>query len=337
MYDAKMSSLRVIVKSAYALQKLRIQTGLRLCANLRAKLKESTPPDEDMLDDEKEELSPKAKQLIKDLYTAYRRLTDGAAKRRSLPREEGFTGEGVISDFAELVIVHSYFELERQEREQFSLLGEVLETIPIYQQWLRDQIGIGPAMAGVLIAYFNINKATYPSQFWAFAGLDVGPPIDGFPLARCRRKEHLVEREYVDRHGETKTKMSTTFDPWVQSKLMGALSTSLIRQGSPYRRFYDNYRHRIETDPARTHGTLADKKKARKAGESGEHIWHPLRIHRASLRYMTKQFVADFWRRWREVEGLPTRPTYQEEKLGHKHHDEPPPRAPKQPPEEATI
>jgi len=308
-----------MVKSAYALQKLRIQTGLRLCANLRAKLKDEAPT-ETLVDADAEDLSADAKKLIKDLYAAYRRLTDGVAKRRTLPAERGFQGEGVISDFAELVIAHSYFELERQEREQFRLMGEVLDTIPVYKHWLGKQVGIGPAMAGVLVTYFDINKASYPSQFWAFAGLDVGPPINGVHLARSRRKEHLVERSYVDRNGETKTKMSTTFDPWLQSKLMGALAVSLIRLNSPYRSYYDYYRHRIESDPNRMKGTLKDKKKLRDAGESGENLWHPLRIHRASLRYMVKQFLADFWRQWREIEKLPTRPRYQEQYLGHRHH-----------------
>jgi hypothetical protein len=162
-----------------------------------------------------------------------------------------------------------------------------------------------------------------PSQFWAIAGLDVGPGIATDPdnkLGRSRRKEHLIEREYVDRNGEVKTKMSTTFDPWLQSRMLGVLGGSLLRSGSPYRKHYDAYRHRIETDPARRKGTLADKKKEWKAGNKTESIWHPLRIHRASQRYMVKQLLADFWRAWRELEGLPTVPTYHEAVLGHKHH-----------------
>src|SRR5262245_13294634 len=192
-YDPKIRSLRVTVKSAYALQKLRMQTGLRLCANLRAKLK-GTVGDDGLLDPETEELSADAQKLIAELYVVYKRLTDGVAKRRTLPRERGFVGESIISDFAELVIAHTYFEILRQEREQFRLLGEVLDTLPIYVHWLKPQEGIGPAMAGILVTYFDIHKADYPSKFWAFSGLDVGPPINGVSMARSRRKEHLVER-----------------------------------------------------------------------------------------------------------------------------------------------
>jgi len=258
-------------------------------------------------------------KLIDELRGIYARLTDGVARNRTLPKREGFVGDGVVSDFTELVLIHQYFTVEKQEREQFRLLGETLELVPVFTGWLRDQVGIGPALAAVLVTWFDINKATRPSQFWAFAGLDVAP-IDG--LARSRRKNHLVERKYIDRAGDEKTKMSTTFDPWLLSRLLGVLGGSLLRSGSPYRQHYDNYRHRIETDTARPKGTLLDKKKMRAAGqiEEAEKLWHPLRIHRASMRYMVKQFIADFWRQWRLIEGLPVVPTYHEAVLGHVHH-----------------
>lgn len=302
-------ALRLMTRGAYSLQKLRIQTGLRLCANFRDKLKESG---EIKIDDDEDELSEKAKKIIDILKQDYRRLTEGVARNRTLPRREGFKGEGVISDFTELVLIHQYESLERQEREHFRHIGEALDGVPIWLEWLEEQRGIGPAMGAVLVTSFDIHKAVRPSQFWAISGCDVGP--DG--LARSRRKEHLVEREYKAKDGTTKTKMSTTFDPWLQSRMLGVLGGSLLRSESPYRKYYDRYRHRLETDPARRKGTLLDKKKARAAGESGEDIWHPLRIHRASMRYMVKQFLADFWRAWRLCESLPVVPTYHEAKQG---------------------
>jgi len=41
-----MNALRLMTRRAYALQHLRIQTGLRLCANFRDKLKESVEEEE---------------------------------------------------------------------------------------------------------------------------------------------------------------------------------------------------------------------------------------------------------------------------------------------------
>ena len=318
-----LNALRLMTKGAYDLQMLRMQTGLRLCSNFRAKLKTE---EVDGVESDTGELGEKAQNIIKQLKTDYALLTQGVAKNRTLPLREGFVGHGVISDYTELALVHQYATLEKQEAQHFRQLGEALSEVPVFDRWLQHQIGIGPAMAAVLVTYFNINIAVRPSQFWAIAGLDVGP--DG--LHRSRRKEHLIEREYKAKDGSIKKRLSTTFDPWLQARILGVLGTSLLRTGSPYRRHYDNYRHRLENDPNRRKGTLKDKKTDRDNGIIDETIWHPLRIHRASMRYMVKQFIADFWRRWREVEGLPVVPRYHEAILGHVHHgpDEVPPLQP---------
>lgn len=321
--DEVIRALRVMTRGAYALQKLRIQSGLRLCANFRDKLKLEADPNAEP-PEEGEELSEKALKLIDELKAIYGKLTEGVAKNRTLPKREGFIGLGVVSEFTELVLIHQYLGIEKQEKEQFRLLTETLEMVPIYNSWLKHQKGIGPTLAAVLLSWFDITKAPNPSKFWAYAGLDVVSQVDG--LARSRRKEHLIEREYTDRNGEVKTKLSTTFDPWLQSRLLGVMGGSFLRTGSPYRKHYDDYRHRIETDPNRAKGTLADKKQLNQEGKTEESakLWHPYRIHRASIRYMVKQFIADFWRAWRLEEGLPVVPTYHEARRGYPHGGEPP-------------
>jgi len=45
--------------------------------------------------------------------------------------------------------------------------------------------------------------------------------------------------------------------------------------------------------------------------------WTKMHIHRAAMRYMIKQFLADLWVTWRELEGLPIREPYCFEKQGH--------------------
>jgi hypothetical protein len=354
--------LDLMTRGAYDLQKLRIQTGLRLCAQFHKKLKdsdiESEPEDEGLTtngivredgvesdvpdlegaDSEEEEDDPekkkkketekKAKKIINRLKKEYKRLTDGVARNRTLPRREGFTGTGVVSEFAELVMIHEYLELEKQERVQFRYIEEELITsgLRVYDDWLREQVGIGPALASILLTRYDIIIAERPSQFFALAGLDVGPGIATDPnnkLARSRRAEHLIDREYKAKDGTMKTKKSTTFDPWLQAKLLGVLGPSLMKARSPYKEHYDRYKHKIQTDPNRRKGTLAQKKKEWSEGKKTEEIWHKNRIHRASMRYMVKQFIGDFWRQWREAEGLPTVPPYHEAILGHQHYESP--------------
>jgi hypothetical protein len=182
-------ALRLMTRGAYAMQHLRIQTGLRLCANFRDKLKENVDQDEN---DDPDELSEKAQKIIDVLKADYRRLTEGVARNRTLPRREGFVGAGVISDFTELVLVHQYEALEKQEREHFRHLGEALEDLPIFTEWLDKQRGIGPAMAAVMVSYFDVRKAERPSQFWALAGLDVGPGLESDPHNKLARSRDYV-------------------------------------------------------------------------------------------------------------------------------------------------
>jgi hypothetical protein len=180
---------------------------------------------------------------------------------------------------------------------------------------------VGPAMAGILITYFNPHKAERPSQFWKYAGLDVGP--DG--LGRSRRKEHLVEVEYLDREGKVQTKMGLTYNPFLKTKLSKVLTTSFLRAtnpGSRWRKVYDNYKHRISTDPKRVKLSVGEWKKRREAGEDTRDLWPPGRIHNASLRYMLKMFLAEYWTSWRKLEGLPVVASYHEAVMGHVHHEE---------------
>src|SRR5882762_466960 len=123
-----------MVKGSYDLQALRMQAGLRLCANFRAKLKSET--EETELDDlPTDDLSPEALNVIKTLKDSYRRLTDGVAKNRTIPKEQGFKGDEVISSFTEIVLVDQYLALEKQETRQFGQLIHTLEHIPIYMEY----------------------------------------------------------------------------------------------------------------------------------------------------------------------------------------------------------
>ncbi|HEX8836274.1 MAG TPA: hypothetical protein VF748_05000, partial [Candidatus Acidoferrum sp.] len=77
--QADINHLRVMVRGAYDLQKLRIQMGLRLCANFRARLGTPEVSDEG-------ELSNEALGIIAQLKQSYGRLTDGVARNRTLPQ-----------------------------------------------------------------------------------------------------------------------------------------------------------------------------------------------------------------------------------------------------------
>jgi len=309
--DVLRSQLRAMTRGAYDLQRLRIQAGLRLCANFRSQQlgQEGGESEEDLDDD--------AKDILKELRQTYTRITDGIAEQvqeqeDATPHKRDvikarFKGDGLISDYTLYKLVSHYVSLEKVEREQFNSLTKVLEDFPIYMEFLLGVRGVGPAMAAVIISEFDITRAKYVSNMWSYAGLDVA--ADG--RGRSRRKEHLVKRQYIDAKGEPQERDSITFNPFLKTKLVGVLSGSFLKSGSSYNEHYYNYKNRIQS--RQSPGTN------RQPLPEGEQPWSKIRIHRAALRYMVKMFLIDLYVKWRTLEGLPVTKTYHEDKLGHVH------------------
>lgn len=275
-------TLRQMVRGTYDLQKIRIATGNRIAMNYLSKLGQEPGKE---LDDEE------AKKVLETIRAEYKRLTDGLVR---LPTPMRFKGTSIISEWTELALIAQWIDYERHEKQHFRRLEHVLVDYPVYTKYLKNVTGVGPAMAGVLIAEIDIAKARYPSSLWKYAGLDV---VNG--KGRSRHKEHLVDVEYVARDGTTQTKKSITYNPFLKTKLMGVLAPSFLRCGNEtYKKIYDDYKHRLE------------------------HKWPDatkFHRHKAALRYMMKMFLADYHTAWRSIEGLPTSNHYSEDKLDIKH------------------
>lgn len=274
--------VRMMVRSLYDLQELRIQTGNRLVANFRSKLGLDNDNDSD-------------EDMIKDIVSkSYERITDGI---QEISKRYKFDYDGVISDYAELVLADSYEGIKEKEENGFKKLKHLLEGIPIWEEFLKDVDGVGEAMAGVIISEMDPKKAPYPSSFWKYSGLDV---VNG--KGRSREEEHLREYEYEDSNGNTKTKKGLTFNPFLKTKLVGVLGPSFLKCGDKYKEIYYNYRNRIEN---------MDKHSDKSDGH----------IHNMSIRYAVKMFLKDLHLKWRELEGLKVPKPYHEAKLNHKHRN----------------
>lgn len=303
MSNYSKETIRSIVRGAYDLQKMRVQTGNRLVANFKARLGQAPGVSEEAaFDDEHAD-------FLKDLRADFDRITDGVlaipTMRQFRSRMDKLADEDkvLISNYAELTLSAQYFQLLRDEQEQFKRLGELVESTPLWQHFLKDVRGVGPAMAGVILSELDPHKAEYPSSFWKYAGLDVAPNADGVMQGRGKQACHLVDKEYTTRGGNTDTRKSITFNPWLKTKLVGVLGTVFIKQPadkSPYRQTYDNYKHRLKNMEAH-----ADKR--------------PAQIHAMAIRYMVKRFLVDLHMAWRAIEGLPVSKEYSEAKLGKVH------------------
>lgn len=275
-------------RSAYDLQKLRIQTGNRIVANFRDKLgMDAGEPDDDA-----------AQELMADLRKRYRRITDGIAR---VTRRPSYDYDGVITTYAEIALLDYYFSLAKREQSLFTALGDALKKCPIWNEFLDDVHGVGPAMGGVIVSEMDPHRAKHPSSFWSYAGLDVADDGRG----RSRREAHLVEHTYTDSEGNEQTRKGISFNPFLKTKLIGVLGPSFLRARSDdayYQDVYYRYRHRIEN-----RDDLQD--------ESDGHL------HNMAIRYMVKDFLIDLHIIWRDLEDLPVSKPYHVAKLGKDDHD----------------
>ena len=331
--------LRVMVRGAYAVQKLRIEMGNRMVGNFKVKIGQEPCTSE-------RELSTEAKRILADLREVYKKITDAMPARSSV---QHFKGEGLISTYTEWVLVDQYKRLEEAETKHFAQLAKVLEEFDIYTQWLRDVRAVGPAMAAVIISEIDITRSRYVSSIWCYAGLDVGRDGRG----RTKRKEHLVERGYTAKDGSEKTRMGITYNPFLKTKLIGVLGSGFLRAsrweecpdaavrdmpegtyrevavvdvddkpiGPPiyqrlteecrYAKAYYAHRHRLESHPVM--GVAHD-------GDKLEHgIVRPRWRHDRAVRVMVKEFLRDLYNVWRPMVGLEVMPCYSESKLGMVH------------------
>jgi hypothetical protein len=281
--------LKSITRGMYDVQKLRIQMGNRVVANFKTKIGQSPGDKESEISD------AEAKLLLKRLRQEYDRITDGLVR---FPTAKTFKGTEIISQFTELCLIDQYIKLVHAEDEHLKRLESVVKIDPLWCVFLDGVVGIGPAMAGVLLSEIDITKSRHPSSLWKYSGLDVAH--DG--AGRSRKKEHLEDSEYVDSEGEIKIKKGITYNPFLKTKLMGVIGSSFLRAGkdNKYSKIYYDYKNRIENHP-----NHKEKSKGQR--------------HQMATRYMVKQFLIDLYVAWRTLEGLPVSKPYHEAKLGHTH------------------
>jgi hypothetical protein len=308
------ADISTIVRGGYDLQKLRIQMGNRIVAQFKHKLGIKPGISED--DTEGNDMDAEGANILKELRTMYDKIMDGV---KSFPSPSRFKGEGLIGTFAELSLMAQYRGLEVNEHEAFHRLQGALAAVPLWNKYLKDVAGVGPAMAGVIISEIDITKARYASSLWKYAGLDVA--ADG--RGRSRRTEHQIKVDYKAKDGTIKQRNSITFNPFLKTKLVGVLGPCFIKQvdratGDPgkYRRIYLDYKHRMANH--NKYGEHNDGKK----DDEGRFITSKARRHNMATRYCVKMFLADLYTAWRTMEKLPVALPFAEAKLGmEKHHD----------------
>jgi len=297
--------IRALVRGWKDIQRLRIQVGGRIVANRKVQLGQEPGKRE-------KELSSEAKKILADLRVEHKRITDAFAGQRA--SYATFHGTDLIPSYTDMCLVEEYVTLVREEKKHLDSLEEMLPQHPIYNEFLKDIRGIGPAISAVLISEIDISKAQYPSSLWSFSGLAV--ESDG--RGTSRRKEHLRDIPYTDRHGKEKVRKGLVFNPLMKDMLLGIMVPCLIRAGNEkYCKIYRDYKHRLENHP--TYGIANDTARVKAAAEEGYMLSPKLHRDNMSKRYVCKAFLCSLHVKWRELAGLEVSKPYHEAKLGHQH------------------
>jgi len=226
-------------------------------------------------------------------------------------------------------------ELQALEKDIKRRIERAVGAHPVWEEWGQHVRGLGPFSLAVLLGEVDIERDDTVSSMWRYCGLHTG---EGRAARRARGR----------RGG---------YNPFLKT-FMWKVSTSFVRQRperSGYRRLYDLFKSRyaetrgsvprkVPLDEAvgdilaETMGPVRAGKKVKK--EDGtfqklkrycqEHgieevpvVWCPLHIHEAARRKVAKIFLAHLWEVWRRARGLPTRPPYAVEQLGHKDYMRP--------------
>lgn len=301
-----------VVSNFYDIQKLRIACGNRVVASFNIQLGQAPST-------KQEDMDAQSEKLIKLLRIEYSRITDAYVDKKDSIKariaEMRGTGEiDLIKTKLDYDLISEYCKLLEIEEQTSATLMSLVKEHPLYEAFFKGVLGCGHVMAAVCIAYFDPYKARYASSFWSYAGLNPVPFEDenGNMIHRANSKSYTVDREYVSRDGEVKTKKSITYNPTLKTKLLGVLAPCMIKAG--IRRNKETNAVTCRSVYATAYMDYKCRFKSKHPDASDPHA------NRAAIRYMIKLFVKDLWVAWREVEGLPVGTSYEQEYLGKAPH-----------------
>jgi hypothetical protein len=246
---------------------------------------------------------------------------------------------------AQMVLLESLhadmLALEKRTDKELVALGKAM---PIVDQ-LSQIEGIGFHLATLLVAGIKIERATTVSKLWRYCGYGVfhiahvaakgddkkygfirfsdplvktvknekkepGPDgkvhpwidkvvFDGKPVAQLM-EEGIVTKVVGPVHEQPIRGQRLHYDERLKTTVY-KIGASFMKRGTAYKRIYDEVKVYYQ-------GNRPEWEK-----DQSKRLHYDL----AARRKMEKVFLQHLWLRWRELVGLPTRPLYVAEKLGH--------------------
>jgi mRNA-degrading endonuclease YafQ of YafQ-DinJ toxin-antitoxin module len=301
--------LRVLIRSFYDIQKIRIMTGNRVVQSFKLQLGVRPSTKEESLKDDNKE----ADKIIQQIKKEYKLISEGMiSNKKSLKAtiKELSSEMKWIHNDKDHKLVEVYMDLKTKEDQIKFLISKEVENHGMWSYFFNTErcVGCGVLMSAVCLSYFDINKAKYEGSFIRYAGLDPvvvkGKKVIGYeedthkPIYSeeegyytvGRNRSILVESEYTDKNGETKVKKGLGYQADLHTMLLGRLGESFLKKpGCHYEQIYRGYRNRLNNHPTKKNMSDAQK-------------------HRISNRYMIVCFVKDLFAAWKKYqkEELPT-------------------------------
>lgn len=256
------------------------------------------------------------KLLVKTYYDfqEMRKRTDGRLKRKKdgTPQKisEKVNVDAIVdtSGMNKIALEQIAEDTREYEKNIIKMIQEAVRKEPLWKAFFEGVKGCGELMAAVMLSEFDIHKANTVSKMYAYAGLSPGKT---FGKKWNKEKTEIITTDTLVRQDKLTSGFLSPYNQWLRSKLIGVLAGSFLKCNSPYRKFYDNMRNRLEQEEWGEKSKKPSKKDNPRA----------LHQHNASLRYMIKMFLLDLYIAWRTMEGLPVREPYTEEYLNKKHEE----------------
>ncbi len=201
----------------------------------------------------------------------------------------------VDSIFDSVDLYHNTKKIEDDLTKQLEAI--VKETLE-WKLYFKGIKGIGPKMAAILIAEIDPYKAETVSKIWQYAGMN---SANVFGKKKGKDKEVITTTDLV--RGDRPTAgYILPYNKYLKMCCLGKIATQLMMAGNEkYVAIYEGAKNFYMTNP-------------KWEGESKLHC------HRAAIRKMMKQFLADYYAFLRPLYGLEARVPYAEEKMGIVHH-----------------
>jgi len=189
--------------------------------------------------------------------------------------------------------------LKSLEKEIKNYITEEIKDVPVCAQFLQPIKGIGPILAGGLLAWLDPYKADHISSFWKYCGLHVA---EGTAIKREKGKKlgfPLKLRTLCWKIGKSFVRAKTPFYRDIYDKAKVSENRKL---GNPI--------ENPQNCPMYKKCLIRLGQKAKRLSVKPKNPPCKQHIDYRAMRKMVKRFLADFWLAWRRLEGLPLSEPY---------------------------